>query len=140
MSVIRIERAAVLTMVEGQAPIPGGVVQWDGREITYAGCAASAPDVRVDRVIDGSGCVVMPGLINAHTHLAMTLFRGFADDMPLKPWLEERIWPAEKRLVADDVYWGTRLGVLELLRGGCTCLNDMYHFASQTAAQRPKTA
>lgn len=134
MSVIRIERAAVLTMVEGQAPIPGGVVQWDGREITYAGCAASAPDVRVDRVIDGSGCVVMPGLINAHTHLAMTLFRGFADDMPLKPWLEERIWPAEKRLVADDVYWGTRLGVLELLRGGCTCLNDMYHF-DRTAAQ-----
>lgn len=134
MSVIRVEHATVLTMVDGQDPIPDGVVQWAGREITYAGCASGAPEGPVDRVIDGSDCLLMPGLINAHTHLAMTLFRGFADDMPLKPWLEERIWPAEKKLVADDVYWGTRLGVLELLRGGCTCLNDMYHY-DQTAAQ-----
>lgn len=128
MGVTRIEHADLLTMTPGSAPIAAGVVEWEGDRITYAGPAAGAPPRPADEVIDGTGCVVMPGLINAHTHLAMVLFRGFADDMPLKPWLEERIWPTEMKLTPEDVYWGTRLGVLELLRGGATCFNDMYHF------------
>lgn len=128
MAVSRIENAIVLTMVDGMGRIDDGVVQWEGNRITYAGPTAGAPQQKCDRTIDGTGCVVLPGLVNAHTHLAMTLFRGFGDDMPLKPWLEERIWPTEARLVEEDVYWGTRLGVLELLRGGVTCFNDMYHF------------
>jgi len=128
MAVCRIESAMVLTMADGHGRIDNGVVQWDGSELVYVGPAGSAPVGECDRVIDGTGCLVLPGLVNAHTHLAMTLFRGFGDDMPLKPWLEQRIWPTEAKLVADDVYWGTRLGVLELLRGGVTCFNDMYHF------------
>lgn len=128
MTTYRIEHAAILTMAEEGEPIPDGVVQWSGNCITYAGPAQGAPVDPADEVIDGRNCVVLPGLINAHTHLAMTLFRGFADDMPLKPWLEEKVWPTEMKLTEEDVYWGTRLGTLELLRGGVTCFNDMYHF------------
>ncbi|MCK4410806.1 hypothetical protein KAV67_00845, partial [Candidatus Bipolaricaulota bacterium] len=58
-----------------------------------------------DKVIDGRGKVVIPGLVNAHTHAAMVLFPGYDDDLPLSRWLEERIWPAERKLTAEDVYW-----------------------------------
>ncbi|MDM8559509.1 TRZ/ATZ family hydrolase [Candidatus Parabeggiatoa sp. HSG14] len=83
--------------------------------------------------------LLIPGLINTHTHAAMNLLRGFADDMPLNQWLNERIWPAEqahvnKEFVAD----GTKLAIAEMLRGGITCFNDMYFFpnvAAEVAAQ-----
>jgi 5-methylthioadenosine/S-adenosylhomocysteine deaminase len=72
---------------------------------------------------------LIPGLVNAHTHAAMSLFRGFADDIPLHQWLEEYIWPAEGRWVAPDfVADGTRLAIAEMLRGGITCFSDMYYF------------
>ena len=134
MAVTRIENAIVVTMVPDSEPVLGGVIQWDDELITYAGPAEGAPKREAAETIDGSMCVALPGLINAHTHLAMTLFRGFADDMPLKPWLEEKIWPTELKLTEEDVYWGTRLGALELLRGGATCFNDMYHYY-ETATQ-----
>ena len=73
--------------------------------------------------------VLIPGLVNAHTHAAMTLMRGLADDLPLMRWLEDHIWPAEKRHVsADFVRDGTLLACAEMLRGGITCFNDMYFF------------
>jgi len=124
----RIQGATILTMAPGDEPIDSGAVDWQDDTLTYVGPASAAPHQAPDQSIDGTGCVLIPGLINAHTHLAMTLLRGFADDMHLKPWLEEKIWPTESNLIQDDVYWGTRLGILELLRGGCTCFNDMYHF------------
>ena len=72
---------------------------------------------------------LIPGLINAHTHAAMSLLRGLADDMPLMRWLNDHIWPAEKRWVGEEfVADGTRLAVAEMLRGGVTCFNDMYFF------------
>ena len=72
---------------------------------------------------------LIPGLVNAHTHAAMTLMRGLADDLPLMRWLEEHIWPAEKRHVsAEFVRDGTLLACAEMLRGGITCFNDMYFF------------
>jgi 5-methylthioadenosine/S-adenosylhomocysteine deaminase len=86
-----------------------------------------------DEVIDASGMLAIPGLINAHTHLAMTLFRGYADDMELMPWLEERIWPLEDKLNSEDIRWGTKLGCLEMIRSGTTCYNDMYYFMDETA-------
>ncbi|MBN1458909.1 MAG: amidohydrolase, partial [Armatimonadetes bacterium] len=85
------------------------------------------------QVIEGAGMVAMPGMINAHTHCAMTLLRGYADDMPLMPWLQERIWPVESKLEAEDVYWGTQLGIAEMIRGGVTCFNDMYHYFESAA-------
>jgi 5-methylthioadenosine/S-adenosylhomocysteine deaminase len=78
------------------------------------------------RVIDGSRRAVVAGWKNAHTHAAMTLLRGYGDDMRLQPWLEERIWPAEGRLTPEDVYWGTRLATVEMIRSGTTFANDMY--------------
>jgi 5-methylthioadenosine/S-adenosylhomocysteine deaminase len=81
--------------------------------------------------------LLMPGLVNAHTHAAMTLLRGYADDMSLDRWLHERIWPAELRLVTPQfVADGTQLAVAEMLRGGITCFSDMYFFpdvAAETA-------
>jgi 5-methylthioadenosine/S-adenosylhomocysteine deaminase len=78
--------------------------------------------------------VLLPGLVNAHTHAAMSLFRGIADDVPLDVWLEHHIWPREAQFVAPDfVYDGARLAAAEMLRGGVTCCNDMYFFPDASA-------
>lgn len=79
-----------------------------------------------EHVIDAKGNIVMPGLVNAHTHLGMTLFRGYADDLPLKEWLTEHIWPVEAKLTEDDAYAGTLLGCLEMIKSGTTSFADMY--------------
>ena len=79
------------------------------------------------------GHALMPGLINAHTHSPMTLFRGLADDLPLMTWLNEHIWPAEARWVHEEfVADGSRLAIAEMIRSGTTCFNDMYFFADVT--------
>lgn len=83
--------------------------------------------------------VLLPGLVNAHGHAAMSLLRGYADDLPLKSWLQEKIWPAESRHVSERfVFDGTLLACAEMLRGGITCCNDMYFFpqAAATAFQQ----
>jgi 5-methylthioadenosine/S-adenosylhomocysteine deaminase len=98
--------------------------------------ARYAPAMQVNRPHH----VLMPGLINAHTHAAMTLFRGLADDMPLDDWLGQHIWPAEARWIgAEFVRDGTELAILEMVRGGTTCFQDMYFFpdvAAQAAVER----
>ncbi|MCK4475480.1 MAG: amidohydrolase [Methanophagales archaeon] len=77
-------------------------------------------------VIDGKDKAAIPGLFNAHTHAAMTLLRGYADDMLLQEWLETKIWPTEARMTEDDVYWGTKLACLEMIKSGTIFFNDMY--------------
>jgi len=78
--------------------------------------------------------VLIPGLVNAHTHTAMTLLRGIADDVPLKPWLTDHIWPREARFLSPDfVHDGTLLGAAEMLRSGVTCCNDMYFYPDAAA-------
>ncbi len=86
-----------------------------------------------DFVIDAQNKIVMPGLINAHTHLPMTLFRGVADDLPLEKWLNDEIWPIEGQLEAKHVYAGSLLGCLEMIQSGTTCFNDMYFFMDEVA-------
>ena len=86
-----------------------------------------------DRVIDGRGLHAFPSLKNGHTHAAMTLFRGWGDDLPLMEWLETHIWPAEEKMSPEDVYRGTRLAALEMIRSGTTYFNDMYWHADQVA-------
>ena len=86
-----------------------------------------------DVVIDGDGAIALPGLVNTHTHAAMSLLRGYADDMILQDWLAQKIWPLEAHLTADDVYWGTRLACLEMIRTGTTAFNDMYFFMDAAA-------
>lgn len=81
--------------------------------------------------IDASGHLVMPGLINTHTHLAMTLFRGYADDVPLQEWLKDYIWPKEMKLTPEECYYGNLLGIVEMIKSGTTCFSDMYFYEDQ---------
>jgi 5-methylthioadenosine/S-adenosylhomocysteine deaminase len=86
-----------------------------------------------DEVIDAAGAPLVAPLVNGHTHAAMTLFRGSGGDLPLMPWLQERIWPIEAKLDAEDVYWGTRLACAEMIRTGTTRFWDMYWQPEATA-------
>ena len=86
-----------------------------------------------DETLDATGSLVIPGLVNAHTHVAMTLLRGYADDKPLDPWLREDIWPAEAKLTPDDIEAGAELGAVEMIRSGTTAFADMY-FATDRVA------
>lgn len=88
---------------------------------------------RVDLIIEGKDKLALPGLINTHTHISMTLFRGYADDMRLKEWLEEKIWPLERRLTGDLCYIGALLGCLEMIKSGTTCFLDMYFYPDYVA-------
>ena len=83
--------------------------------------------------IDGRGKAAIPGFVNMHTHAAMTLFRGYGDDMPLMRWLEEKIWPNESKLTDEDIYWGAKLACVEMLHSGTTAFFDMYHQIDATA-------
>lgn len=84
-------------------------------------------------VIDGTDKALIPGLVNTHTHAAMTLFRGFGDDMKLMPWLQEKIWPNEAKMTDEDVYWGAKLACLEMIKSGTTTFYDMYQRFDATA-------
>ncbi len=85
------------------------------------------------KVVDGRKKGVIPGLINTHTHAAMTLFRGFADDMKLMSWLEQKIWPNEAKMTHEDIYWGAKLACLEMIKSGTTTFLDMYQRPDITA-------
>lgn len=96
---------------------------------------AEADQIEAGEVVDLPGHALLPGLVNAHTHTAMSLLRGLADDLPLMTWLHEHIWPAEGRFVGPDfVRDGAELAVAEMLAGGTTCFNDMYFFPDVVAA------
>jgi 5-methylthioadenosine/S-adenosylhomocysteine deaminase len=86
-----------------------------------------------DEAIEAGGAHLVPPLVNGHTHAAMTLFRGSGGDLPLLPWLEERIWPIEAKLEPEDVYWGARLACAEMIRTGTTRFWDMYWHPEATA-------
>jgi len=100
-------------------------IRFEEERFTAVSDAAIAPRPS-DEIIDGGGKLAASGFINAHTHLAMVLFRGLADDVPLRVWLEEHVWPIEKRLRPKDVYWCTLLALAEGIRGGSIAFADMY--------------
>lgn len=91
---------------------------------TIEGIEPRAPSA--DETLRAAGCLVMPGLVNAHTHISMTLLRGLADDKPVDAWLEEDIWPVEDALRREDITVGTELGALEMIKSGTTAFADMY--------------
>lgn len=127
MGNILIRGATVLTMENHDSIFSDGEIAIAGDSIVSAGPRGSAPEgFKAERIIDGSGKVVMPGFVNCHTHAAMTLFRSYADDMPLMKWLSEKIWPAEEKLEPEDIYWGTMLCCLEMIKSGTTTFADMY--------------
>ncbi len=127
--------AGWIVPVEPAGALPGHALIADGGRIV-----AIVPVTEAQRAfasglhVELPGHVLLPGLVNAHTHAAMNLFRGIADDVPLDVWLERHIWPREAQFVAPDfVYDGTRLAAAEMLRGGITCCNDMYFFPDASA-------
>ena len=90
-------------------------------------------DCDVDKIIDATNKIVMPGLINAHTHVGMSLFRGVADEEELMNWLTKSIWPVEDKMTAGDVYSASMLSAIEMIKSGTTTFNDQYFFEEETA-------
>ncbi|HJH30222.1 MAG TPA: N-ethylammeline chlorohydrolase [Methanosarcinaceae archaeon] len=130
MANIIIENGYILTMDPAQDDIERGVVVIDNGIITQV---AESTDETANTVIDAKGGVVMPGLVNTHTHAGMTIFRGYADDLTLSDWLENHIWPAEAQLTDNDLYIGTKLACLEMIRSGTTAFVDMYIHVDKVA-------
>jgi 5-methylthioadenosine/S-adenosylhomocysteine deaminase len=91
------------------------------------------PDFAADETIDAYNHVVVPGFFNAHCHSPMTFERGWAEDLPLDRWFNERIWVAESALTSDDVYWGAALAACEMIRSGCVAFNDHYFYMDRVA-------
>ena len=133
---IFISGGTVITMDAEFRVIEDGGVAIEGDAIAAVGKRADLePTARgAKKTIDARGTLVLPGMINGHAHAAMSLFRGVAEDHSLDDWLQRYIFPAEARNVTEDfVFWGTRLGVLEMLRGGVTTYADMYYFEDVVA-------
>lgn len=106
----------------------------DGRIVAILPHGEARRRFRADAEVRLPSHVLLPGLVNTHTHAAMSLFRGLADDMPLMTWLNDHIWPAEQKWISDTfVREGTRLAIAEMIRGGTTCFNDMYFYPDETA-------
>ncbi|MFH0892001.1 MAG: amidohydrolase [Candidatus Falkowbacteria bacterium] len=128
-------------MDEKQSVIRDGMVVVDKNKIAAVGTEAELKDkYEAGETIDAGNGITMPGMINTHTHAAMSYFRGLADDLPLSDWLEEHIWPAEAKFVnADFVRRASELAILEMIKSGITCFNDMYFF-EEAVASVAKTA
>ena len=106
----------------------------DGRILALLPSEEARQQIEATEVVELPDHALIPGLINAHTHSPMTLFRGLADDLPLMEWLQQHIWPAEQQWVSREfVAAGSRLAIAEMIRGGTTCFNDMYFFPDVTA-------
>jgi len=111
-----------------------GDIAIDGGRLLKVGPEGTIPsDWNPGKIINGKNFLCLPGLINCHTHAAMTLLRSYADDLPLMYWLEKKIWPIEARLTGEDVYWGTLLALIEMIKSGTTTFNDMYFYMDETA-------
>lgn len=127
--------AHVLCMDQAFTQHPQGFIAVAGTDIAAVGPMTALPvDAAATVHIDCTDCAVLPGLVNAHTHLPMVYFRGMADDLPLRAWLEQHIWPAEKKFLNPAfVYEATLFAAAECIKCGVTCVNDMYLFAADVA-------
>jgi len=140
MAKILIRNATIIPITDKDLIIPDGEIAVEGNKIVSVGSRGTIPqDWRPDEIFDAAGMVALPGFVNCHTHAAMTLLRSYADDLPLMEWLSERIWPLEDRLTGEDVYWGTMLCVLEMIKSGTTTFADMYFFMDEVAQVVEKT-
>lgn len=138
---IHIRNTTILTMNQEEAPFIGDIVIHNDRIEHVIRADQQSTDVTISQlaeqddiqVIDGTGKVTMPGLINAHQHTPMNLLKGFSDDLKLMDWLEKKMFPAEARMTPEDIYWGSQLSMAEMIRSGTTTFADMYMHMNQIA-------
>lgn len=126
---ILIENVKILTMSDGEV-IKNGNIYIENEKIKKI--TSDKIDFSYDKKIDGKNYLAMPGFVNAHTHVGMSLFRNFSDDVELMTWLNEKIWPLEDKLIEEDVYWASLLSHAEMIMTGTTSFADMYYFEDQT--------
>lgn len=127
---ILIRNATVITQNSSREILDNRDVLIEGNRIAKIGKDLKE---KAEFKIEGKNKLLIPGLVNTHTHLAMTLFRGYADDAIFWEAWPKKVWPREAKLKGDDVYWGSLLGCLEMIRSGTTCFADMYFFMHETA-------
>lgn len=131
---ILVKNALIVTVDEKNTVIRDGCIAIYGGKIIAIGDSSIEINFKAEKIIDANGFIVMPGLINSHTHASMTMFRGMADDMPLHDWLNNYIFPAEaKFLAAQNVKLGAQLACHEMISSGTTCFADMYYFEDEVA-------
>jgi len=130
---ILIENGTILTLDGHQTTVANGGMAIIRDRIAAIGPTAEFSNWQAARVIDAGGGIIMPGLINTHTHAAMTCFRGLADDLQLMTWLNDHIFPAESKLDEQKVYCGALLACAEMIMSGTTCFCDMYLFEDAVA-------
>ena len=128
---ILIKNGTILTMAGSGADAITGDLGINGDTIAFIGTPEK--DFNADKVIDAEGKIVLPGLVNSHTHTAMSLFRHTADDLPFWEWLHDRIFPMEEALTPENAYWGSMLSIAEMIKSGTTAFADMYFFMDKTA-------
>lgn len=129
---IIVKNGTILTMDHKGTVLEKGLVCIEGDTISHV-CSDEEKTFEADKVIDAQGGLILPGLVNSHTHAAMSLFRGLADDLPLMKWLNNYIFPAERRMDADFVFSGTLLACAEMIMSGTTTFCDMYLFEDEVA-------
>jgi 5-methylthioadenosine/S-adenosylhomocysteine deaminase len=129
---ILVQGCMILPM-NGKDLIEDGVLAIKDERIAFVGKRTSATDIEADLKVEAKGKVALPGLVNCHTHVPMTLFRGIAEDQSLSIWLKETIWPLEAKLKPGDIYDGSLLGCLEMIKGGTTCFGDVYFHEDMVA-------
>lgn len=129
---MRIVRGCSIVTLDDQNPfIPEGELEMDPQTGAFTYVGPLRQEARGE-VIQAQGMVAMPGLVNAHTHAAMTMVRGYADDLNLQEWLTQ-VWAVEARMSPEDIYWGTQLALAEMIRGGTIAFADMYFHMEQVA-------
>jgi 5-methylthioadenosine/S-adenosylhomocysteine deaminase len=133
---IVIHNGTILTMDEENTVIPNGSLAVSGDTIHSVGSGTVSMDAK--KTLDAQGGLILPGLINSHTHAAMTLFRGLADDLPLMEWLNNYIFPVESKMNHEFVSVGTRLACAEMILSGTTTFCDMYLFEDEVARAAQK--
>ena len=135
MADLIVKGEVILTLNDDGRIIDQGAVAVTGTRIVSVGPVdqVMAEHGQGARILETTKGLVMPGLVNAHTHVSMTCMRGLADDLPLMTWLNEHIFPAESKLTGEMVYWGALLGCAEMIMSGTTCFCDMYLFEQEVA-------
>ncbi|MEK7277604.1 MAG: amidohydrolase [Chloroflexota bacterium] len=128
---VLIKNVDAITLNSDGTILRGTTIAVEGKTIRAIG--DMPPDFKPDEIIDGYNHVAVPGFFNAHCHSPMTFERGWAEDLPLDRWFNERIWVAESALTADDVYWGAALAACEMIRSGCVAFNDHYFYMDRVA-------